>query len=285
MPEAGAAASSTDGRLLFDVTGKDDYGTVYTVSPNGHGLRGLVYGDHAAWSPDRRNIVFVSPFDGVFVIRADGTKRRRVPGTADLYRGSPRWSPDGRSIAIETDDGIAVYPIAGGIKHTLEVYGEEESPDWAPDGRLAFAVSYPGLGAIFVVDSRLANPRQLTRPGRDTSDSDPRWSPDGRSLIFIRSVETKTRAGFSTRSRILQVPARGGRPIVIRSWPGGIESVAWSPNGLRIAYVAFTRRAGDWGIQEIHVYELSSGKDRVLDLDVCRKWAAMDGSTCGNVDW
>ena len=57
-------------------------------------------------------------------------------------------------------------------------------PSWSPDaGRLVFDTGR----RIAVVDAHGRNLRFLTRPG--TTDTDPAWSPDGRSIAFVRRRE------------------------------------------------------------------------------------------------
>ncbi|WP_433237057.1 S9 family peptidase [Streptosporangium sp. CA-135522] len=72
-----------------------------------------------------------------------------------------------------------------------------------------------------------AEPRRLTGGPRDSS---PRWSPDGRSLAFLRPVDGKP--------QIHLLPLDGGEPRVLTAASLGAGAAVWSPDGTRIAYGA-----------------------------------------------
>jgi Tol biopolymer transport system component len=98
------------------------------------------------WSPDGRRIAFVSPVAGprdtdIFVMRADGTRLRRVVGTR-LDDLAPDWSPDGSRIAFQTrawTEGVSRIWIASlddGDSQRLTFDGDGDAfPTWSPDGR------------------------------------------------------------------------------------------------------------------------------------------------------
>jgi dipeptidyl aminopeptidase/acylaminoacyl peptidase len=71
------------------------------------------------------------------------------------------------------------------------------------------------------------------------SDSQPRWSPDGKQIAFV-STRQKPKA------QIYVIPADGGeaRPITNLE-EGSIGSFAWSPDGARIAFT-YRETAPEW---------------------------------------
>jgi dipeptidyl aminopeptidase/acylaminoacyl peptidase len=71
------------------------------------------------------------------------------------------------------------------------------------------------------------------------SDAQPRWSPDGLWLAFVR----KTEAGKP--SQIHLVPADGGESTPLTSLEGGASEPAWSPDGARIAFTSAHNAALD----------------------------------------
>jgi dipeptidyl aminopeptidase/acylaminoacyl peptidase len=73
-------------------------------------------------------------------------------------------------------------------------------------------------------------PRRLTS---GTRDSTPRWSPDGKSLAFSRSIE---REGRAQPPQIYLLMLDGGEARPITDLPRGANSPAWSPDGKRIAF-------------------------------------------------
>lgn len=72
-------------------------------------------------------------------------------------------------------------------------------------------------------------PRALTFGGRD---SQPRWSPDGRTLAFVR------KAGAEEPAQVYLLPLQGGEPRALTSLKGGASSPAWSPDGTRVAFLS-----------------------------------------------
>jgi dipeptidyl aminopeptidase/acylaminoacyl peptidase len=69
-----------------------------------------------------------------------------------------------------------------------------------------------------------AAPRRLTNgPG----DASPRWSPDGRSLLFVRPQDGKR--------QVWRLPVDGGEPEAVTSMENGVGSFAVDPSGTRLA--------------------------------------------------
>jgi dipeptidyl aminopeptidase/acylaminoacyl peptidase len=91
---------------------------------------------------------------------------------------------------------------------------------------------------IYIVDSRGAEPRQLTFG--DYDEGDPAWSPDGRQIAFVskRTADPDN----NDNSDIWIVPVEGERPEPRRltSNPGADYAPAWSHDGRSIAYVTVT---------------------------------------------
>jgi dipeptidyl aminopeptidase/acylaminoacyl peptidase len=77
-------------------------------------------------------------------------------------------------------------------------------------------------------------PRQMTGGTRDSS---PRWSPDGRLLAFVRSVEKDGR-GQPPQIHLMSMTGGEARPITTLA--RGAANPAWSPDGKRIAFSSQT---------------------------------------------
>src|SRR5215469_5922702 len=75
-----------------------------------------------------------------------------------------------------------------------------------------------------------------TEPIRLTAgphDQSPRWSPDGKQLAFVRSVE---KDGKPEPPQLYILQMTGGEPWAITRLPKGAKSPAWSPNGKTILF-------------------------------------------------
>jgi dipeptidyl aminopeptidase/acylaminoacyl peptidase len=157
-------------------------------------------GAGAALSPDGKTVVFSANFTGRYNLWK--TTSSGEPATqltkSDDRQYSPRFSPDGRFIAYQSDVGgneeydIYLVPVAGGapvdITNTPNV--SEQNPIFTPDGGTIAVTRKPKSASqsdIWVIDTQTHAARALTH------EADPiqQWSPvvftaDGRYLIANR---------------------------------------------------------------------------------------------------
>ena len=96
-------------------------------------------------------------------------------------------------------------------------------------------------------------PRQLTKGDHDTT---PRWSPDGKFLLFLRSTE---KDGKPEPPQLAMLPMAGGDSFVFTDLPRGAGSPVWAPDGKNIAFASDTN-AEDLAKQEKKKSEEQSKK-------------------------
>ncbi len=80
-----------------------------------------------------------------------------------------------------------------------------------------------------------SQPRVLTSGTRDSS---PRWSPDGKSIAFVRAPE---KDGKPQSAQIYLLALDGGEARPITDLPRGAGGPVWSPDGKRIAFSSSMR--------------------------------------------
>src|SRR5262249_32847398 len=77
-------------------------------------------------------------------------------------------------------------------------------------------------------------PRQLTKGDHDST---PRWSQDGKFLLFLRSTE---KDGKPEPPQLAMLPMAGGDSFVFTDLPRGAGSPIWAPDGKNIAFTSDT---------------------------------------------
>lgn len=148
---------------------------------------GMVTG--GAYSPDGSRIALIMSKDGnpeLYVVRADGGGLTRLTRTTDRDEASPTWSPDGRRICYVSGPPnythLYVMDAGGGEPQRVTSGGRmNESPDWGPNGLIAYQSNFGGAYQIFVVDPANRASSQASRGG--AAYEDPSWAPDGRHIV------------------------------------------------------------------------------------------------------
>jgi dipeptidyl aminopeptidase/acylaminoacyl peptidase len=123
-------------------------------------------------------------------------------------------------------------------------------PTLRPDGRVAaVGLRAADLAAddytsqLWLVDTAGERPpRQLTHGWRDT---EPRWSPDGAWLAFVRAERAAD--GTVGKPQLWLLPADGGEARRLTDHPLGVAGPVWSPDSTRLAYLARVPEDGRYG--------------------------------------
>jgi len=163
------------------------------------------------------------------------------------------WKPGGDKLAFESNhtdpdpddtnainDIFTMNPDGSGIVKLTHSDDVSDTPDWSPDGsRIAFG-SDRSDGAwrreIHVMDADGTNVRRLTTlPEKAVLDSQPRFSPDGRRLVFTRFISEE----HPEESALFTVRLDGGGLKRLTPWGMGAGDADWSPDGKKLAFEAF----------------------------------------------
>jgi Tol biopolymer transport system component/serine/threonine protein kinase len=205
------------------------------------------------FSPDGRKLVYVwtgengDNADLYVQSLDDGSVRRITTDTADDL--SPVWSPDGLRIAwlragtVET--GVFVTTVSGGIHgkiadlYPIRVEAVGRHLDWSNDGTYLAAADKSRPEEPFHIVLIRAKDGVKTSvtlpPEKVVGDMSPAFSPDGKSIAFLRVITGGVADVYIT-------PTAGGPPRRITSDGRNAQSIAWSPDGRWVIFSADRRR-------------------------------------------
>jgi serine/threonine-protein kinase len=211
------------------------------------------------WTPDGKNIVFISTnpaAPGLYWVRSDGSGEAQRLSDGKLVNEFPTsFSPDGKRLAFcgtrsgSMDIFTASFEGDPGHVHLgnpelflgtpfLDCY-----PAFSPDGRwMAYNSDESGVQEVYV--------RPFPGPGGRWQISkgggfNPRWSRDGRELLFEGPDERVMAVGYNAKGDSFAA----GKPRVWSQarlmWnSGGISVYDLAPDGKRIAAILASDEAG-----------------------------------------
>ncbi|HEX8499037.1 MAG TPA: S9 family peptidase [Pyrinomonadaceae bacterium] len=170
-----------------------------------------------------------APRSQVWVLPLEGGEARRVTSLKNGV-GTFDWSPDGTRFVLTSRTGPSdAKPPSSDVRHYKHTSYKFNDTGWFDDKR----------SHVWVADAAGGAARQITS-GEDWNDSDPRWSPDGRSIAFV-SDRTGKAFDESRNTDVWVVPAEGGQLTKISDHEEEDSSPRWSPDGKSIAFVGRLR--------------------------------------------
>ncbi len=260
---------SKDGKTLFAVAGFHR-GELERYDPKSRAFDSFLGGISAqdvSFSKDGQWVAYVTYPEGIlWRSRLDDSEKLQL-SSPPIYAALPQWSTDGSEILfydLEQGKPSRIYevPAAGGAPQELMPNGDgnQADPSWSADGnRMAFGgVANAGPTAIHILDIKT---HQITTLPESNELFSPRWSPDGKCLVALRSdssglrlFDFKTQEWSALVKGIIGYPSwsRDGRFVYYERLNQAVERVA-VPGG-KIEQVASLK-----GIQETGVYSFWFG--------------------------
>ncbi len=200
--------------------------------------------DCPSFSPDGKQMVFswnggndANKLNVYVKLIGAGEPVRLTTGETDDI--NPVFSPDGKSIAFvrvfPTHNEIVLIPALGGAERKILERASYASLSFSPDGKL---LAHAELGAannkagIFTINLENGDKTQITAPEAQIVDHTPRFSPDGKTLAFVRYFS-------SFKREIFVVAATGGDARQITSDDKRIYGLAWNADSRALFFTSF----------------------------------------------
>jgi len=183
------------------------------------------------------------------------------------------WSKDGKSLLLQGLMQDEIYydmfyfmDINSGEAKVVGDFREDDFEsiqyaEWSPDERyvLFSALDGKGMSSIYRLDMTDGSLKTITQ---GYHDEEPKWSPDGKYITFMRLREEESNPSID----IWYADADGNEFKCITKGESDTHLEAtWSPDGKKIAFLRSNRDAD--AKNELVLYSIESGEERVLVKD------------------
>jgi dipeptidyl aminopeptidase/acylaminoacyl peptidase len=290
LKEVSDPAVSPDGRsVAFEVTtldaDKDESDTDIWMAPFDGGeairLTASAYSETSPrFSPDGRYLAFLSDRDGTWtqvwlMDRRGGEAVRLTDFKANV--SALAWSPDGGRLALIVKDVDHDDPDTGDGKETVAAADKDKPPKPIVIRRLKFKRDGEGYLTdlrhhIHVFDVAAKTSVAVTAGPYD--DSEPAWSPDGRSIAFTSNRTADPDGNENTDVFLVQAKA-GAVPRRLTTSAGTDGAPVFSPDGRTITFVAGGDPKDIWyGTLNLGVVTVGGGPETILTRTLDRVVAA-----------
>jgi len=224
-------SSLTDPRF----TGDSD---IFSIDKNAEDILQLTAAEgkdfSPAWSPKKGAIAFISERNGypaLWIMDIDGKSKEHI-SPPDKIVTNFKWAPDSNRIAVEIQEDESYW--FGLIDLQLNTFSPRKSQNqnvkiggWSPDGEwiVFFSVEKGNQGI------RRSNPNGVDDIAVSTGpDSNPQYSPDGRSIAFNRLGETGA-------MNLVITDINGGNVVNLAPDILNKTQFEWAPDSKRIVFV------------------------------------------------
>ena len=282
-PEGGFVTYTVESRLLKEDKNEDRIWMVPTAGGEAVPLTAAgASSSHARWSPDGKSIAFLSA-------RNEGNTQvwrlPRLAGEAERLTDTPQdvedfaWSPDSRRLVLVLRDPSAEDLETAKERKDRAAVSREKRKVQKPRviDRLQFKMDEIGYldrrrTHLYVFDLAAKTLTQITSGEFD--DSEPAWSPDGRSIAFSSNrSQPDPDATYDINIWVVRADTheKEAHLTQITTNPGADTAPSWSPDGRWITYVTqLDPHLSDYAVRHVAVAPATGGSAKVLTLTLDR---------------
>ena len=200
---------------------------LWLLSPQSGDNRQLTAGETrdwgAAWSPDGKQIAFMSLREGspqIYLIPADGGESRVLTAVKQGIGSTPVWSSDGKSIAFTAGPNIEAPDPKKPYRVTRNVYRFDGA-----------GLLDPIVQDIYIVSVEDGESKQLTDDR--FHNSSPEISPDGKEVLYLAGMNPD-QFFFNQTLNVVTLEGKK-RQLLGDDW--NVEGAVWMPDGKNILFV------------------------------------------------
>ena len=274
-------------------------------------LLGAVRVSEPQLSPDGRTVVYVRTTTDVatgtrnadiWSVPADGSGAPKLVIGGDKTENTPRWSPDGKSIAfISNRDGAMQIYLAdaggGNVRQVTKIAAGAQPPMvFSPDSSMLAFVSDVKVGEdapanvhvltrllyrhwdewrenlrhhVFVVaaaggEAKDVTPGDFDSPPTQQEAAAITFTPDSKELVFVSNRDGNDKEAYTTNNDVWSVPVTGGAVKKLTNNPAADVQPVFSRDG-KYMYVRAQRRPQfESDRWYIDVYDRATGARRTL---------------------
>jgi len=193
-----------------------------------------------SFSPNGRWICFLRDRGDeidVMVISQDGCEQRKLNRGSD-FPLAVAWASDSERVVwsahpntvMPWDQAVLVVGAASGGEPRVIASGDRvtyASPSFSPDGARIVCVC-DRAGVLNVMTLAADGGEERTLHADHWEHGEPRWSPDGKTILYTRNVDGDYR---------LWLAGEGESPRAVTTEIGRAGSPTWSPDGASVTYL------------------------------------------------
>ena len=215
---------------------------------------------------------------------------------------NPKWSPDGRQIALVSDRGdhsfIAIYDFGREQVRYLSPSADRDSmPRWSPDGRHIAFVRQPGIRekiplipvrpqpwAIWVADAATTVAREIWHSGNEDNDSFPSETAD-KSFYFADNDKLIFASEQDGWNHLYSMAASGGAATLLTPGSFEVEDVTLASDRRSVIFSSnqFSSNQDDVDRRHLWRVDLQGGKPQPLTKGETMEWSPVETGTGGQV--